>query len=304
MNTTYTASVMNQSENLHLTAQTLANRGWPLLPLHTIRTSGHCSCSKPICKKPGKHPRTPNGLKDASCDSSLIARWWNSGDSNIGIVTGPESGLLILDVDYRHDGHTSLEELEAQNGPLPDTIEALTGGGGRHIYFNYPGHFRITNSAGKLGPGLDIRGEGGYVVAPPSLHISGRRYCWEAMHHPDDVTLADPPTWLIELVTQPTLRTHGDNERFTAWQHLLDVIPEGTRNNSLTSVAGWLRLYHPKNVVEAMLQVINLARCQPLLEEQEVSRIVSSVFRYSQSGVNGHPKAAVPRYTRNEANNA
>jgi len=216
-------------------------------------------------------------------------------------VTGPESGLLILDDDYRHGGRESLAEIEHQNEPLPDTIEALTGGGGRHIYFKYPSNLSISNSAGRLGPGLDIRGNGGYVVAPPSLHISGRRYVWEAAHHPDDIQLADLPNWLMKLLTKPITTTVDDGVRFCTWQHLRNSIPGGRRNTTLTSIAGWLRLYHPQTVVEAMLQVINLARCQPPLEEREILDIVHSVFRYTQPGINGHPKAAVPRYVRNES---
>ncbi|NQT72456.1 MAG: bifunctional DNA primase/polymerase [Chloroflexi bacterium] len=295
-------AVPKHSENLYHAAKALAERGWLVFPLHTIR-AGHCSCGNPSCKNAGKHPRTPHGFKDASCDESLICRWWATGESNIGIATGSASGLLVIDIDYRHGGNDSLTDLERQNGPLPESIEALTGGGGRHIYFNYSGQPAISNSAGILGPGLDVRCENGFVVAPPSLHISGHRYVWEVSHHPDDVALADPPDWLVQSLTKPIIKSNSIN-RFATWRQLLDSIPVGTRNTTLTSIAGWLRLYHPQQVVEAILQIVNQARCQPPLAETEISDIVRSIFRYPQPGVNGHPKAAVPRYTRNEVDNA
>jgi len=278
-----------------------AARGWLVLPLHSVR-GGRCSCGGLACKNGGKHPRTLHGLKDSSGDPAIIARWWSAGDSNIAIVTGPASRLLVLDVDVQHDGEANLAKLERENAPLPETVEVLTGGGGRHLYFRYP-ETPIPNSASRLGCGLDIRGEGGYVVAPPSVHISGRRYVWEAAHHPDDMAVADPPDWLVDLLTSP-VPTAQMGSGYAAWRRLLEPIPQGTRNATLTSVAGWLRLYHPKPVVMAILEAVNLARCQPSLEKEESAGIVHSVFRYSQPGTNGHPKAAVPHYVRKERNDA
>ena len=99
-------------------------------------------------------------------------------DANVAIRTGVVSGLVALDVDLAKGGPNSLRLLVQSHEPLPGTVESLTGGGGQHILFQYPGE-SILNSTAKLGPGIDIRGDGGYIITPPSLHASGRRYEWD-----------------------------------------------------------------------------------------------------------------------------
>jgi len=128
----------------------------------------------------GKHPRTEHGLKDATIDEATIFGWWRRWPgANVGIVTGMASGLLVLDIDPRHGGVESLALLEREHGSLPETAEVSTGGGGRHILFLHPG-FRVKNRANMM-PGVDVRGDDGYIVAPPSLHASGRRYEWRRL---------------------------------------------------------------------------------------------------------------------------
>jgi len=112
----------------------------------------------------------------------------------VAIVTGRLSGLVVLDVDPRHGGDASLAAFEARHGPLPATVESRTGGGGRHFYFRHPGG-RCPNRVG-LEPGLDLRGDGGCIVAPPSIHPSGREYAWRARHGPGEQALADLPAML------------------------------------------------------------------------------------------------------------
>ena len=130
-------------------------------------------------------------------DEEITAWFERSPNANIGIVTGAISQLVVLDVDPAHGGAESLEVLEAQNSPIEPTIKALTGGGGRHFYFRYPG-FVLNNRTG-IAPGLDIRADGGYVVAPPSIHPSGRAYVWANGHEPGAAKLAALPPWLLEL---------------------------------------------------------------------------------------------------------
>lgn len=173
-------------------------RGWLVIPLHTPAAGG-CSCGRPDCESPGKHPRTAHGLKDASRDPAIIREWWRRWpDANVGIVTGPESGILVLDVDGKQ-GEESLIELGRRGFHLPDTHTVRTGGGGQHLYFLWPERTNVRNSAGKIAPGLDIRSQGGYVVAPPSLHASGARYEINESAMPP----VPCPEWLLSLCQGP-----------------------------------------------------------------------------------------------------
>jgi putative DNA primase/helicase len=241
---------------------------------------------------PGKHPIgsvVPRGLHDATTDPARITRWWaKAPHANVAIATGRESGVIVLDVDPRAGGDESLRTLEATHGALPVTVEALTGGGGRHLFFAHPeGEVRIPNSASKLGGGLDVRADGGYVVAPPSVHASGRSYEWNAEFHPDEVPLAPVPPWLLGLMV------NGAGPRGAA-PPVPEVIPEGQRNHTLASMAGTMRrrgMTEPE--ILAALLVANAERCQPPLPEAEVRAIAASVARYApadSAAGNGEPE--------------
>ena len=128
----------------------------------------YAAAGLPVLPLDGKIPRNRGGLTNASTDPAVIAEWWRRWPSaNVGIRTGAECGLVVLDVDTPKGGAGTLAELERKHGKLPATARVLTGGGGEHIYFRHPGR-ELRNSAGRLGAGLDTRGDGGYVVAPPS----------------------------------------------------------------------------------------------------------------------------------------
>jgi len=147
--------------------------GFSVFPLHSVYR-GACTCGNPNCERQGKHPRTKNGLKDASRDPAAVRGWWDRWPgANIGIPTGRENGIVVIDVDAAKDGEEGLELLIDQYGELPKTWEQLTGGGGRHLVFACPDK-EIRNSASSLAPGVDVRGDGGYIVAAPSSHVSGR----------------------------------------------------------------------------------------------------------------------------------
>ncbi len=121
---------------------------------------------------------TKNGLKNASNGSATVMKWWrDSPRANVGILTGQESGLVVLDVDPRHDGDKSLAMLQEEFGALPKTLTVRTGGNGWHYYFKHPGE-KVPNKT-NIRPGLDIRGDGGYIVAPPSTHATLQPYTWE-----------------------------------------------------------------------------------------------------------------------------
>jgi putative DNA primase/helicase len=167
-------------------------------PLHTI-VDGHCSCDAGFdCKHPGKHPRTPNGVKDATIDRKIIKAWWDRWpDANIGIATGRVSDIFVLDVDG-NAGKASLKELKAKHGSIPKTVTVKTGRG-RHFYFRRDGA-RVGNFVGRLGKGIDVRGDGGYIVAAGSVHISGTDYRFVDGRAVDEVRVARAPRWLLDRV--------------------------------------------------------------------------------------------------------
>lgn len=180
-----------------------AARGWHVLPLHTPEASG-CSCGKPECSSVGKHPRTKDGLASATTDPETIREWWRRWpSSNVGIRTGAISGLAVLDIDG-DDGKAALLSLQETHGQLPPTQRAWTGRAGAdgkrkgcHYFFAMPGG-GLRNSAGLAGKGLDVRGDGGYVVAAPSKHASGLSYQWIK----SDAPVAEMPEWLVEVLAQ------------------------------------------------------------------------------------------------------
>jgi hypothetical protein len=263
------------------------------------------------CRYHGKEPLTRHGFLDATVDERVIRSWWQRWpEANIGIRCGAVSGgVAVLDIDGP-EGKVSISGKQ-----LPVTPTALTGNNGLHYY--YRSQRSLRPQVGLL-PHVDLRAEDSYVIAPRSIHPNGKRYAWSVSPH--QAALAPLPLWVYETngvapVTgmqpvAPTIRDagirsgHHATVHAPAWRYLLQAIPEGKRNATLTSVAGWLRLYHPLPVVAAILQVVNLARCIPPLEEKEISGMVRSVFQYAQPGVNGHPRAAVPRYEREESNHA
>jgi Bifunctional DNA primase/polymerase, N-terminal/Primase C terminal 1 (PriCT-1) len=209
---------------------------WAVFPLHTPLNK-RCTCNNPNCKSVGKHPRVKNGLKAATTNINVIMNWWKQWpEANIGIATGELSGFIALDIDPRHGGDESLLKLKKQYSHLPCTVEAVTGGGGYHILFKNPG--QIKNRTNIL-PGLDVRGEGGYIVGPPSLHISGNKYEWELSCRPLEVPLENMPLWLLNLVADPIWnkqikRSDG------YWIKVIQGVGEGERNVTAASLAGYL----------------------------------------------------------------
>ena len=260
--------------------------GWAVFPLHSVEEAGRCSCHRGAdCERAGKHPRTREGLKEATTEARTLRSWWVQWpDANLAVATGPGSGIDVLDVDPRHGGDDSLETLEAEYGPLPATAEQHTGGGGRHLVFQH--HEGVRNKAG-LAPGLDVRGEGGYVVVPPSTHASGRSYVWELSSRPGQVGLAAWPPWLLEQILSG--RDQGEGAERLA--PLAETIPAGERNETLFRHACKMRRQGLSPAgIRAALTVEN-ERCDPPLPEAEIDDIAGSAARYTPSGGNGHPPA-------------
>ena len=211
-----------------------------------------------------------------------VKKWFGEHPkANVGVVTGSISGLVVLDIDPAHGGDDSLLELEEQYGEVPQTVESLTGGGGRHIYFRHPGGI-VHNKVG-LAAGIDLRGDGGVVVAPPSIHPSGRNYCWEVSHHPDDTRLAKMPAWLLRLAQGPD---GPKGHPLRHWRALVrEGVSEGERNSSLASFVGHL-LWHgvDRDIVQELMLCWNQSRCRPPLSDEEVVSVVDSINRLHVQG--------------------
>jgi hypothetical protein len=218
------------------------SRGWAVFPCHTPTISG-CSCGRGGCPSTGKHPRTRNGVHDATTDRAAVAGWWRCWPrANVAVATGAKSGVVVVDIDWRHGGAEAWHALTAGRAAIE--VPMVTTGAGCHLWFAHPGR-PIPNSAGRLGPGIDIRGDGGYVIAPPSLHLSGLRYRWQ---RPLEAQLPVLPQWLEEAC-RPSVVEHGEpvllRAGFDAWARAalrgeIDEVRhaiEGTRNVSLNRAA-------------------------------------------------------------------
>ena len=239
----------------------------------------------PVFPLNGKKPLTEHGFKDATTDPNQIRTWWERfPNANIGIATGE---VIVIDVDQDPDkgeyGMESLHDLERQLGQLPDTWQCLTGGGGLHIYFKCPDGVQIRNTASKLADDIDIRGAGGYIVAPPSIHPETHKpYEWEL--EPEETELATlPDTWLKAI--QGTNRT-GEDSKYTE----PETVPEGQRNEQLFKYGASLRARNISAIkMYRQMQDFNDRKCIPPVDDKELDIIYDSVMRYAQ----GTPQAEI-----------
>lgn len=258
-------------------AELYAQNGFAVFPMHGVMQYGEhmaCTCGRPSCQSPAKHPIVRDWQGAASTDrKEAKARWKRWPWANIGIATGAKSRVFVLDIDPRSGGEDSIDDMQVKYGKLPDTATAITGGGGRHLYFRHPG-WPVRNSAGAIAHGIDVRGDGGAVVAPGSLHISGRKYEWEASSSPRQSGISVAPQWLLDMLSVAASR-----------QYEIDAskaVVEGGRNVYLTSLAGAIRRYGcSRAVIETALLAANAERCDPPLEADEVKAIAKSVARYA-----------------------
>ncbi len=247
-----------------------ARRGWEVFPL---RVKGKMPL---VAKEHGGR-----GCLDATRDEDKVREWWSRWPrANIGIATGSPSGFFAIDIDPRHGGPDTLRAHIEKHGRLPRTIMSRTGGGGLHLLFRHvPG---IRNDAGRrLGPGLDVRGDGGYIVAPPSVHESGRPYAWDVDRHPDETPIAVAPDWLVQMAITPAPAPDGavkaelpENGR----RLVADGVGEGARNSAIASLSGHLlrRRLDPLVTLD-LLRCWNAQRCRPPLTDEEVIKTVNSI---------------------------
>jgi hypothetical protein len=253
------------------------------------------------CQPCAKRPIPPRGFHDATADAAIIARWLRQHSrANWAVATGAASGIVVIDIDAQHGGPQALAALEARLGPLPAGPRARTPHGGSHYFFAYPTDGRqVPCSVGRLGPGVDVRGDGGYVLLPPSrvrrADGSIGTYQWEAPLPPGGGPLpALPPAWLAALRAAPcTTRSVTGEDRDPGYGVEIDAIPEGRRNIFLAAVAGLLRRYGlaPAAVARGVAAV-NTAVCAPPLADVEARRLALGMCRYP---VGPTPRARVRR---------
>ena len=253
---------MNNNINLIACALSYASRGWHVIPLHSI-AKDQCTCKRQ-CRSPGKHPILSKWQIKASVDPSQIGQWWEKyPNANIGIVTGKQSGLVIIDIDPRNGGDASLQNLidtYPEFKPILATYEVRTGGNGVHFYYAHNKPFKSFKRHG-LGEGIDIKADGGYILAPPSNHISDNTYSVV-----NDIYPKEMPEILIDLILQ--------NQSINKPK----LIMEGNRNNWLAEQAGeQFRLGKSFQEVENFLLEENTLFCRPSVEHEEVLSITRSM---------------------------
>jgi putative DNA primase/helicase len=252
-------------------------RGWSPIPI------------KPGSKEPNLRELRPYLTRKATQEELGAWSW-----QGVGIVTGPLSGVLVLDVDGPEGEH----ELQRHGHPVTPMVR--TASGGLHLYFRHPEQHVRTGI--RVAPGLDVKASGGYVVAPPSVGPNGRPYEW--VIPPEEAELAEPPAWLMHLLERKRPKGPATG--------IGELIPHGERNKALASLAGTMRRRGMgEGEIAAALQVTNEQRCQPPLEAEEVEKIAASVAGYEpvdnvvSISANGYGAAQPPRgYNLTDLGNA
>lgn len=230
------------------------------------------------CRARTKIPLISGWPHQASSRLGRIRNWeFRYPGCNWGVATGPDSGILVLDIDGEV-GRRSLATLEAKhNETLPETLVSISGrkDGGQHHWFLYPEGESIRNSNGKLGPGLDVRATGGLVIIPLSTHPSGAPYQWSRRVS----SITELPPWLLVELRDSSTRPAS------APRAQSSLLPEGFRNDGLFRYGAALRRrgYNIEQIETELLEA-NERRCKPPLAEEEIRKIAHSVARYSPGG--------------------
>lgn len=248
----------------------------PVFPLYSV-FDGKCTCGDPECVNQGKHPIVGHWKEDSTTNNGRIHEWIDQyGRCNWGGATGKISGVFAVDIDPRHGGDKTFNDLEKTHGKVPDTRIHRTGGGGVHIIFAVPRGMVIPNITGVL-PGIDIKGENAYIVLPPSRHISGGEYSIL-----NDVPPADPPEWLIKLIQNGS----GIGEGKPTGYRMPDTIPAGERTTTLFSAARSMRMKgFSEEAISAAIQIENEKRCvDPPVPERKLQGIIRDASRNYEAG--------------------
>jgi Bifunctional DNA primase/polymerase, N-terminal len=279
-----------------LTALAFARHGHAVFPVTwPVARNGRlvCSCGSDSrgrpCGNSAKHPYgklAPNGLRSATTESGIIKHWWGylAPQANLGVCT---DALVVIDIDPRHGGDESFAALEREH-ELPPTWRVLTGGGGEHVLFAAPDRIEIANVVAELikppqepplGRGIDVRARGGYIVAPPSKHISGRAYTWSVDHHPAYTALACAPRWLVETLARRAGSDGGNRHDPAQWSARKARKTSEYRDMAIAQVAG--KLLRAVSLDPAFVATLvhdwNVCHCDPPLPEREVQAIFDRI---------------------------
>lgn len=257
-----------------------ANSGLYVLPIFEVGNNLQCACNNDKCRAPGKHPRVNNWPQNASCDEATIREWWRQWPTaNIGITTGIKSGIAVYDLDPKNGGWSSHEEIKKLIPGIENTFTVETGSGGRHLYFRIPDGVSIPSRGGLLA-GIDIKGDGGYVCAPPSRHVSGKRY--RILSDINSTTFADFPAKLLEIKKKTPPR---QKNQF--------VIPEGERNTTLFGEGCSMRARGSdvEEIVDRLLELNQM--CSP---PEDVGYVRELAERIANTYPQGSEEAKLPRY--------
>ncbi len=257
-------------------ALSYAARGWAVFPLASR----------------GKTPVIKGGFTNATTDAESIRAGWGRNPSyNVGIATGTMSGgLVVIDIDVHpergEDGSEYLWEWERDHGELPETVSAITGSGGRHLFY------RATENVGSstnADAGIDIRADGGYIVAPPSIHPTGGAYAWE--NHPDEFEVAEADANVMAFIRSVQKRSEG--ARREAFK-VPETIGAGQRNDTLFKLASSMQSKGDDTaLIYAYVETVNKMKCRPPLPSSEVERIVESALRYEKGSAKPQGSASL-----------
>lgn len=255
--------------------------GWSVVPVHTVDDDGKCSCRRRACSSPGKHPRGSwrSSMHTRLTEEQLREHWEQHPESNVGIVTGEISGIAVVDIDGP-EGEEALRDAGLPQEDWPDTPIARTGGGGWHLFVAYPEEGQRTRTDALAH--VDVRAEGGFVVAPPSKHVSGNNYEW--ITEPFD---CDPEDFDWTLLGEDDSGTGGDvdSSGLPSWvQEALAGVGEGRRNDTAARLAGrYVGMGLGPSEVLALLRGWN-ERNNPPMPEDELDTVVNSILTREQGG--------------------
>lgn len=229
---------------------------WKIFPIYAP-VQNKCSCNNPNCSSPAKHPLVFNSFRSATNNVSLIQTWLNKYPlCNWAIATGRSSNLIIVDVDLDKNGGESIKLLK-----IPATYTVLSGNG-YHYYFSLPPKYHNLRSFTAILPGVDIKANGGYIIAPPSTHINGHQY---------EIYLDMPPVPFPNSILKLILsKNNPDNKIFP-----------GNRNTSLFRIGLGFAYNHAITYKRLLkyLEIVNQDRCYPPIETDELKTIANNILK-------------------------